>query len=111
MSEIRRVLVDVRPRLLEGALIEVLSASGIEEIDRFTGGAGVQWVGEYDAAVVCTVLPDTIRSRVVITLPDCCGSGGTGVVRDHDGVHEVSINGPEQVIELLDEYAPRAVEG
>ena len=109
MSEIRRrILLAVRPALLEGALNEVLSASGTEEVVRFTGDAENQLAGEYDAAVVCTVLPDTIRSRVVITLPDSYGSGGTGVVRDHNGVHQVSINGPEQVIELLDKYAPRA---
>jgi hypothetical protein len=112
MSEVRRrILLAVRPRLLEGALIEVLSASGTQDVVRFTGGAEDQCAVEYDAAFVCTVLPDTIRSRVVITLPDCYGSGGRGVLQDHDGVREVRIDGPEQIIELLHEYAPPALEG
>ena len=108
MSEIRRrILLALQPALLEGALTEVLSASGADEVVRFAAGGHELFGVEYDAAVICADLPDRIRSRVVITLPDCQGSGGTGLVRDQNGVHRVSINGPEQVIDLIDEYSPR----
>lgn len=109
MSQIgRRILLAVGPGVLEGALAEVLAANDpTDEVvqhrrDSATPGAA------FDAAVVCIELPDDVHSDVVITLPDTRGSAGTGTVRNAQGLHEVEIEGLEQVINLLDEYAPRA---
>lgn len=102
----RRILLAVEPVVLEGALAEVLSAAGCDQVVQLglVGHAGA--LGQYDAAVVCTGLCDGIRSDVIITLPDGRGGAGTGSVRTRDGVHGVRIDGPEQVIDLLEHYAP-----
>lgn len=100
----RRILLAVRPHLLEGALAEVLAAGGPDEVVCYGGGRSD---GGYDAAVVCIDLPEDIRPHVVITLADRRGSGGPGSVSSGGVVHEVLIDGPERVLDLLDEHVPR----
>ena len=100
-------MLAVRPGLLEGALAKVLSATGLDEVVQLGRDGQARAGGDYDAAVVSIDLPSDIHSDVVITLPDHSGSGGTGTVHTVDGVRQVQIDGPEHVLVLLDEYAPR----
>jgi len=103
----RRILLAVGPGILEGALTEILSADGTNEIVQLGYGDAGHDGTSFDAAVVCIELPDGIRADVIITLPDSFGSGGPGSVRDADGVHTMQIDGAERVIDLLDEFVPR----
>jgi hypothetical protein len=97
----RRILLAVRPTVLEGALARMLSADQQDDVVQRAED------GHYDAAVVSDELPAGVQADVVITLPDTRGSGGIGTVRRADVVHDVSIGGAERVVELLEEYAPR----
>lgn len=109
MSEIgRRILLALGPGVLEGALAEVLAANDrTDEVVQHHRDSTTRGVA-FDAAVICNDLPDDVRSEIVITLPDSRGSAGTGTIRCAEGLREVQIQGLEQVIDLLDEYAPRS---
>jgi hypothetical protein len=98
----RRILLAVEPAVLEGALASMLAAGESEDFVHRgpTESAG----GGYDAAVVSDRLPAGVRAGVVITLPDTCGSAGTGTVERDGVVHEVSIGGAGRVVELLEQY-------
>ncbi len=102
----RRIFLAVEPGLLEGALARLLRDDAQDEVVQVSR-RGVAPQAGYDAAVVSDVLPEGVRADVVITLPDTRGSGGTGTVRSGQGVSEVSISSPEQVVELLESYVPR----
>ncbi len=84
----------------------ILAAHRADEVVQLTRSSHAPDEGAYDAAIVCAELPAGIRSNIVITLPDDRGSAGLGRVRYAGGVHDVRIDGPEQVIDLLDAYAP-----
>ena len=101
----RRILLAVKPAVLEGALATMLSASDHDDVVQLGRSGLVGHEGGYDAAVVSDELPEGVRARVVITLPDTRGSGGTGTVTTGEGVHEVTIAGAQRVVELLDQYA------
>lgn len=104
----RRILVAVGPGVFEGALCRmILSADQVDEVVQHAHGGRAPDERAYDAAIVCPELPPGVRSDVVIVLPDGRGSAGVGTLRCAQGVHSVRIDGPEQVIELLDTYAPR----
>ena len=100
----RRILLAVDPGLLQGALARLLSAHGDDQIVEVSRTGLKNSDGSYDAAIVSDDLPDGIRARVVITLPDTRGSGGRGTVRRGKVVDEVSISGAESVVELVDHY-------
>lgn len=99
----RRILLAVDPAVLEGALAAMLTAGDRGDVVQRGHDRGA--AGAYDAAVVSDELPAGVQAEVVITLPDTRGSAGTGTVRRRGVVHEVSIGGAAQVVELLDEYA------
>ncbi len=83
----------------------MLTASRRDDVVEL-GRAGFGAEGRYDAAVVSDRLPDGVRASVVITLPDTRGSGGTGTIRSGGLIEEISIEGAQQVVELLDEHLP-----
>ena len=101
----RRILLAVEPAVLEGALATMLSASEDDDVVQLGRAGRAGHEGDYDAAVVSDELPEGIHARVVITLPDTRGSGGTGTVTTDEVVHEVDIAGAQRVVELLDQYA------
>jgi hypothetical protein len=103
----RRILLAVEPDLLEGALARLLARGRDDEVVQVGGRGRKAPGGGYDAAVVSDRLPDGVRADVVITLPDTRGSGGTGTVRSGELVEDVSIEGAERVVELLEQYSPR----
>lgn len=103
----RRILLSVEPAFLQGALAELLATDGQDEIVQASRGNGPVPGGAYDAAVVATDLPGNVQTDVLITLPDTRGSAGTGTVKIDKVIHEVSITTVEQVMELLNRYAPR----
>jgi hypothetical protein len=102
----RRILLAIEPTVLEGALATMLSAAYGDDITQLGRGGTTAGIVGYDAAVVSDALPHGVEAGVVIVLPDTRGSGGTGTVTRGDVVHEVSIDGAEGVVELLDEYVP-----
>lgn len=102
----RRILLAVDPAVLEGALAKMLVAVCNDEVVQMSRAGLRAFDSDYDAAVVSDELPDQIRARVVITLPDTRGGAGTGTVRSGDVVHAVPIAGAEQVVELLEHYSP-----
>jgi hypothetical protein len=103
----RRIFLAVQPGVLEGALARLLSARCDDEVVQ-AGRRGLRDAGGgYDAAVISDQLPDGVQADVVITLPDIRGNGGTGTVRSGEVTYDVGIAGPERVVELLEQYAPR----
>lgn len=108
----RRILLAVGPGLFQGALARmILSADRAAEVVELARSGRAADERAYDAAIVCGSLPAGIRSEVVITLPDDLGSAGVGTLRLASGVREVQIDGPEQVIDLLDAHAPHEHSG
>jgi hypothetical protein len=102
----RRILLAVQPRMLEGALARLLSATHDDEVVQ-VGRRGLRGLdGGFDAAVVSDELPYGARADVVITLPDTRGGGGTATIRSGDVVREVSIRGAGRVVDLLEQYVP-----
>ena len=86
----------------------LLSANPLDEVVQLRQAGAQACQVRYDAAVVSTELPGNTRADVVITLPDTRGGAGTGIVTNGTVIHAVSITTPEQVIELLQQYAPRS---
>ena len=102
----RRILLAIEPTVLEGALATMLSSAHDDDVTQL-GRDGTTVGGDgYDAAVVSDELPHGVRAGVVIVLPDTRGSSGKGTVTSGGVVHEVSIEGAEGVVELLEEYVP-----
>jgi hypothetical protein len=99
----RRILLAVEPAVLEGALAAMLAARDDDDVVE-RGHTAPTWSGRYDAAVVSDALPAGVSAGVVITLPDTQGSGGIGTIRQGGEVHDVSIDGAAQVVELLNRY-------
>ena len=102
----RRILLAVEPGVLEGALARMILAVCDDEVVQMNRSRLGAFACDYDAAVVSDELPDGIRTRAIIMLPDTRGGAGTGTVTSGQVVHEVSIDGAERVIELLEQYAP-----
>ncbi len=94
--------VAVQPRLLGGAIAQVLASAGVDDVvsrDQF--GAG-----HVDAAVVTGVLPDLLEADVIVELPDSASGTGLGQVRTARGVEPIQIDGTLSILEVLDRYCP-----
>lgn len=107
-----RILVAVRPAVLQDLLVQVLNAAGldhIETLDEEHDRAGRGRTG-YDAAMVSEVAPPGIRARVVITLPDQFGSPGLGAVEvAGQEAWPVPLSSSADIITLLDRLVPAQV--
>lgn len=102
----RRILLDVEPGLLQGALSKLLSARGGDEVVQIARARMKELDDSYDVAIVSDDLPTAVRAGVVIRLPDTRGTGGMGTVRRGAVVHDVSILGAERIVELIEKYSP-----
>ncbi|MDQ3384764.1 MAG: hypothetical protein M3503_01940 [Actinomycetota bacterium] len=106
-----RVLIAVRPVVLEGAFAAILHSIGLDEVVQFHGATAAERAGRFGAAVISADLAGAVAADVVITLPDTGGAGASGEPRrghvtSGDGSVEVDIRDERQVIDLLDEHVP-----
>lgn len=62
----RKVIIAVRPRLLEDTLVRALAGPDIEVFVQSDSATGSQ----YDIAVVMDDLPDGVTAQVVVRLPE-----------------------------------------
>jgi hypothetical protein len=106
----RRLLVAVKPLVLEGALATILELIALDEVVQFQTATAVERRARYDAAIVTADIGTDIVAGVVITLPDT--SGGP-VSSDHAGQltiagtsAAVAIQDQSDVVALLDEHVP-----
>ena len=106
-----RVLIAVRPVVLEGAFAAILQSIGFDEVVELHAATAAERVGRFRAAIVSADLAGGVEADVVITLPDIARAGASaGPPRGHvtsvEGRVEVDIEDERQVIDLLDEHAP-----
>ena len=107
-----RVLIAIRPVVLEGAFAAILRSIGLDEVVELHAATAVERSARFGAAIVSADLAAAVEADVVITLPDVAGAGERGGrrrahVASGDGRVEVDIRDERQVIDLLDEHVPR----
>ena len=101
MGARRRILVAVEPALLRGALVDVLTHIGLDDVTSADTVGGVD--DEFDATIVSG--PSTIHpAGVVIETPDL----GLTLGHVHADGHTVDLclNRPSELLQALDKYCP-----
>ena len=106
-----RVLVAIRPVVLEGAFAALLHSIGLDEVVQLHQATTAERAGRFGAAVISADFAAAVEADVVITLPGTGGAGAwqeprRGHVTSPTGRAEVDIRDERQVIDLLDEHAP-----
>lgn len=97
------------PVVLQGALAALLASAGLDEIVQLHGQPDHSHAGRYDVAIVTGALPESVRTDVLIMLPDTGSGAGTASVTTGHGTHQVHVESHGQVLDLLDEFFPSAV--
>ena len=108
----RRLLVAVKPLVLEGAFATILELIALDEVVQFQSATPLERRARYDGAIVSADVGADVTADVVITLPDTGGGPGPHTF-DHAGhltINEtsevVAIQDQDDVIALLDEHVP-----
>ena len=99
-----RILVALRPAVLEGAIAVLLGDGRRNVVVQFHQASEADRTGPFDAAVVTREFWSAVHAGVVFTLPDTTEAVGVGVVTNGDGRREFEVRSPEQVIQLLGSF-------
>lgn len=97
----RRVVIDVRPRLLSDALVRALrgvDAAVVVGVEPTPGEVRL-----FDVAVVMDVLPDGFRADTVIQLPDNGGRGAASITTAR-GTESACVGDLVTLLETVDRY-------
>jgi hypothetical protein len=101
-----RVVVAIEPPVLGYTIADVLTRIDEDEVvilDRFTGNRHPVC---FDAALVSSSEAHKVAAVFVIELPDRRGNSGVGRVFHRGSIESVLINGPHELLRLLDEFCP-----
>ena len=95
----RRVIIAVRPRLLEDTLVRALARPDIEVVVQPDVSTGSQ----YDVAVVMDDLPDGVTAQVVIRLPQDTAAE-QGSITPPRGTEPASVVDLAGLLQALDDF-------